>query len=153
MSPVADRLAMAKFLETEKIKVSDFEIMHNPSSITITTLEKLSDNYPKHEFYWITGSDKLDTFQKYDRWQDIIRNYKLIVFPREHVLWHLEEKVKTGLQLQTIPENVIVLNDRKLILTNISSTTIRERIKSGLSIKYLVPEKVEEHIYEQGLYK
>ncbi|MBI5123014.1 nicotinate (nicotinamide) nucleotide adenylyltransferase [Candidatus Roizmanbacteria bacterium] len=153
MSPTKVRLAMAKLLETDKIKVSNFEIIENPSSITITTLEMMTQKYPEHEFYWITGSDKLETFHMYDRWEDILKNYKLVVFPREHVLWHLEEKVKAGLRLQTIPENVIVLNDRKLILTNVSSSTVRERQKKNLSIKYLVPKQVEEYIKEYQLYK
>lgn len=152
LSPVEDRLAMAKMLEDEKIKVSDFEIKHNPSSITIDTLEKLTNEYPEHEFSWITGSDKLATFSKYDRWQDIVKNYTLIVFPREHTLWHIEERVKEGLQLQTVPVNVIVLATRDLILTNVSSSTVRNRVKEGLPIKHLVLPEVEEYIKEKKLY-
>src|SRR5688572_20230331 len=96
LSPVEDRLAMAKLLKDDEIKVSDFEITQNKESITIITLEMLSKKYPEHEFYWITGSDKLDTFKKYDRWQDIVSKHKLIIFPREHMLWHLKDKVKEG---------------------------------------------------------
>jgi len=153
LSPVADRLSMTKLLEDDRIKVSDFEIHHNQASITIVTLELLAKHYPEHEFYWITGSDKLATFQKYDRWQDIVKQHKLIVFPREHMLWQLEENVKEGFQLQTIPENVIVLHNKALVLTNVSSTLIRERVKKGLSIRYLVPETVEEYIKEHTLYE
>lgn len=153
LSPVADRIAMAKLLENDFIKVSDFEIKENPESITIVTLEKLAKMYPQHTFSWITGSDKLETFQKYDRWKDIVHKHNLIVFPREHMLWHLETRVKEAFQLQSIPENVIVLNDRELILTNISSTTIRDRVQKGLSIRYLVPDGIAEYIKEHHLYE
>lgn len=152
LSPVADRLAMAKLLENDFIKVSDFEIQKNPSSITITTLELLGKEYPEHEFYWITGSDKIETFQKYDRWEEIIAKHNIIIFPREHMLWHLEQRVKEALQLQAIPQNVIVLQDKKLLLTNISSTAIRERVKNNLSLEYLVPKTIEEYIRKHTLY-
>jgi len=152
LSPFSDRIAMATLLENDFIKVSDFEIKENKESITIVTLEKLAKVYPQHTFSWITGSDKLETFQKYERWQDIIKKHNLIVFPREHMLWHLQERVKEAFQLQAIPENIMVLHDKDLILTNISSTTIRDRIRRGLSIQHLVPDGVAEYIQEKTLY-
>jgi nicotinate-nucleotide adenylyltransferase len=153
LSPAEDRLAMTKLLINDQIKVSDFELKHNKESLTITTLRELSRKHPEHIFYWVTGSDKLDTFNLYDDWQEIIWKYHLIIFPREHMLWHLEERVKEALQLQKIPENVIVLHDKNLILSNISSTAIRERIRKGLSIDFLVTPKVAEYIKKNKLYK
>lgn len=153
LSPVENRLAMARLLENDFIKASDFEIQYNQQSITIITLEMLTNKYPEHEFYWITGSDKLETFQLYDRWQDIIMHHKMIIFPREHMLWHLEDRVKEAFQLQTIPKNVIVLQNKELILTNLSSTVVRDRVRKNLSLENLVPKKVEAYIKEHNLYK
>lgn len=153
LSPPEDRLAMAKLLEEEKIKASDFEFNNNQKSITIITLRMLSEQYPQHTFYWITGSDKLETFHLYDDWQEIITKYHLIIFPREHMLWHLEKRVKESLKLQTIPENVIVLHNKELLLTNASSTAVRERVRKGLPIDFIVLPKVEEYIKKNKLYK
>ena len=152
LSPVADRLAMATLLEQKKIKASDFEIENNQKSLAIVTLTLLSKQYPEHTFYWITGSDKLETFHLYDGWQDIISTYHLIIFPREHMLWHLEDRVKESLHLQTIPENIIILQNRELMLTNISSTIIRKRVKKNLPIDFLVSQKIEKYIKEHKLY-
>jgi nicotinate-nucleotide adenylyltransferase len=153
LSSPNNRIAMAKFIQDQKIKISDFEIEKNKKSLTIETLKKLSKENPNDTFYWIVGSDRLATFHLWDEWQKIIEDYQLIIFPREHMLWELEKRVKESLQLQTIPENVIVLDNKELILTNISSTAIRERVKEGLPIDFLVPEKVEVYIKKNKLYK
>lgn len=152
LSPAINRFELAKLLENTFIKASDFELQFNKKSITFTTLEMLSKQYPQHIFYWITGSDKLETFHLYDNWQEIISTYHIIIFPREHMLWDLENRVKKALQLKKIPENVIVLQNNELLLTNISSTAVRQRVKKGLPIDFLVPKSVEEYIKKTNLY-
>ncbi|MEK7570836.1 MAG: nicotinate (nicotinamide) nucleotide adenylyltransferase [Patescibacteria group bacterium] len=152
LSSVEDRVTMAKFLKNSFIKVSQFEIEQNQTSYTLKTLQGLTTKYPEHTFYWILGSDQLESFQKYYHWQELVQKHNLIIFPREHMLWHLEERVKEAFQLQTIPENVIVLHKDDLVLTNIASSVIRKRIKKGLPIKYLVPKEIEEYLRKKGLY-
>lgn len=153
LSSVETRYKMVSFMETDKIKVSDYEIHHNPTSFTIDTLNGLKKLHPNDEFYWITGSDQLEHFQKYKDWQDIISKHNLIIFPREWMLPHLKDIVKEKLLLKTILKNVIVLQSESLILSNISSTKIRERVRNNLPIHYFVPEKVAEYIKEKNLYK
>lgn len=153
LTDVATRLSMAKLLENDFIKVSDFEIEHNQASFTIDTLRELQKRNPDDTFYWILGSDQLEDFQRYHKWQELVKNYQLIIFPREHMLWHLTDTVKNALQLQTIPENVIVLNNKNLFLTNISSTMIRERVKKGQTITGFVPPEVEDCIKKHKLYE
>lgn len=153
LSPVDIRQTMTSFLKTEKIKVSDYEIARDKTSFTIDTLNGLKKLHPDDEFYWITGSDQLEYFQKYKDWQDILSKHNLIIFPREWMLPQLTDIVKEKLMLKTIPENVIVLQSESLILSNISSTKIRERIKNGKPIQYFVPEKVAEYINKNSLYK
>lgn len=150
--PVQHRLQMARFLENEYIRVSDFEIKYNKSSYTIDTLEKLDQDYPQDIFYWILGSDQLDSFTKYKGWEQLRDDHNLIVFPRETVIDHLEEKTKKCLQLDSIPDNITLLRDKDLILTNISSSLVRERIKRDESLEYIVPKQVEEYIKQHSLY-
>jgi nicotinate-nucleotide adenylyltransferase len=152
LSPVETRYTMTSFLETDNIRVSDYEIKHNPTSYTIDTLNGLKQQRPDDEFFWITGSDQLAQFQKYKNWKDILAKHNLIIFPREWMLDQLEAQVKEKLLLKTIPENVIVLQTKELILTNISSTKIRERVKSNLPIHYFVRNKVAAYISANKLY-
>jgi nicotinate-nucleotide adenylyltransferase len=153
LSSTKDRIAMGKLIEDEKIKISDFEINKNKKSRTIETLKTMTKENPDDTFYWIIGSDRLETFHLWDEWQKIISDYHLIIFPREHMIWELEKTVKKSLQLQTIPENVIVLQNKELILTNISSTAVRNRVKRKLPIDFLVPKAVEQFIKQHTLYE
>lgn len=56
--------------------------------------------------------------------------------------WHKSEELRELLDFVVI--------DRAKI--DISSSDIRQRIKNGQSIRYLVPDKVREYIYEHRLY-
>ncbi len=152
MSSVSHREAMTRLLESEFIRVSDFEIKRNKSSFTIDTLSTLQSENPNDTFYWITGSDQLPHFQKYKDWQELVSNHNFVFFPREWILPEFEERVKEALDLKTIPTNVIVLHDKNLVLTNISSTRIRERVKAGLSIELFVPEQIDAYIKTHTLY-
>jgi nicotinate-nucleotide adenylyltransferase len=149
---VETRFAMTQLLDGDEVKVSDFEIKHNPSSFTVDTLRALEKERPDDTFYWITGSDQLEFFQKYKDWQEIVTKHNLVIFPREWILPEFEERVKASLLLKTIPSNVIVLHDKNLVLTNISSTRIRERVKAGLSIDLYVTKSVAEYIKANKLY-
>jgi len=152
LSPVEDRFAMAKMFENDYITVSDFEITHNQTSYSLNTLQELQVLHPHDTFFWIFGSDQLQGFQKYYKWKELLGTQNLIIFPREHMLWDLGERVKKAFMLRRIPENVIVLHDKKLILTNISSTLVRMRVMNGLSIDFLVPNKVKDYIVKHRLY-
>lgn len=150
MSAVKHRLAMTKLLEQDDIKTSNFEIKQHKVNYSIETLNSLSKLFPRDKFYWIIGSDQLKTFKKWKNWQEIIKKYHLIIFPRQSK--DITGKVKKKLNLKTIPKNIIVLNTKNLTLTNISSTLIRKAVREKKSIKNLVPEKVEEYIKKNNLY-
>lgn len=153
ISDVIHRFAMVRLMETNFIKASDFEISQNKNSYTIDTLDLLASRHLNDTFYWIMGSDQLEDFRKYHRWDEILQRHKLIIFPRESVISHLPDLAKQSLQLQSLPENVTVLDNKELIMSNISSTKIRERVSKELSIDYFVSMEVKEYIQRKELYK
>lgn len=150
-SPI-DRYNMAKILTNKYIDISDYELKCQKISYSIDTLDAFAKKSPGDQFYWIIGSDLLAEFKNWKDWKKIIYKYGLIVFPRETFLPHLKQKALDALDLKTIPNNIIVLNSPDLVLTNLSSTLIRKRVREGKNIKYLVTEKVEKYIKEKKLY-
>lgn len=152
ITPYEQRFAMAKMMESNSIKVSDFEEKHNKPSRTIDTLRLLTEHYPKNEFYWIIGSDALPTFHLWNEWQTIISEYNIVIFPRDTDFKTLEERVKTSFQLRNIPQNITIV-EGNLIVSTIASTHIRNRVRSNLSIDHFVDNNVKNFISNTHLYR
>lgn len=150
LTPAVHRLKMAKLLEGKprtssvqgkNIEVSDLELKKKSTSYSIDTLEALQKKFPKDKFYWIIGSDYLDTFTKWKDWEKIISDFGLIVVPRY---------LKPPRESQ---KNIIILSAKDFPPIDISSSEIKRRIKMGKTIKNLVPKRVENYIIENKLYK
>lgn len=122
-----------------RFKASDIEFSLPRPSYTIHTLTYLKEKYPEHSFSLIMGSDG---FQNLDKWKNaevIIANYPVIIYRRP------------GFEVNNSAGANITIMDAPLL--EISSTHIRELIKSGKSVKYLVPASVEEEIISSGFFK
>lgn len=119
------------------------EIDRKEKSYTIITVKHLLEKYTNSEIFLITGSDafnEIDTWKDYD---ELIEIVNFIVMRRDGDINYKNEIVKKV-------KNVIFADNP---LIEISSSKIRENIKKGLSIKYLLPESVEKYIIDRGLYR
>lgn len=129
-----------KAIESDfRLKASDIEFSLPKPSYTVHTLAYLKEKYPDHSFSLIMGSDG---FQNLDKWKNpetIIADYQIIVYKRPG--FEVDNKLNANIKII----------DTSLL--EISSTHIRNLIKSGKSIKYLVPASVEEEIMASGLFK
>lgn len=108
------------------VKASDFEFHLAKPSYTYITLRKLCQTYPNDEFVIIIGADNWACFDKWKEYEEILSNYKIIIYPREG--YEIDTK--------TLPPSVTYLN---LPLYNISSTQIRHMIKQGQDISKYIP--------------
>ncbi len=109
--------------------------MHLPQpSYTIDTLTFLREKYPSYEFSLIMGADNLVHFHKWKNYEAILAHYPIYVYPR-------------GDQAKDLPllghENVTLF---EAPLLNISATYIRETLKAGGSVRYMVPDAVHEYL-------
>ena len=65
---------------------------------------------------------------EHKHWQEIIKKHHVIIFPRESILPEFVQTVKDTLQLQEIPENVILMQDIFLLLKAFGESFIIESI-------------------------
>ncbi len=79
-----DRLSMAR-IATKGMKgiiVSDFE-RHLPiPSYTITTLTRLSEAYPQHQFSLVIGADNWESFTRWFQANEIMTHYPILIYQR-----------------------------------------------------------------------
>ena len=151
ISPSSQRFEMTRFLESKKIKISDFELRKKSISYSIDTLESLKAGFPKHRFSWIIGTDQVKDFRKWKKWQEIINKFRVIVVPRtgfEKARLELNKILKEV----SFPNHITPVDKDKFKPVYISSTLIRKRVKEKKPIKNLVPKKVEKYIIEHELY-
>lgn len=125
-----------------KLQVSNIEFDMEQPNYTYKTLDRLRNKYPKNEFGIIMGSDNANGLKQWvgiEHWQE---HHKLYVVERPSsylergsLEWYGEGKW----EVVEMPE------------VGISSTIIREKIKKGESIKYLVPRETINRIkYNYG---
>lgn len=147
LSSPNDRLNMTKMLEEKNIVVSDYEIKKGGVSLSIETLNELSNLFPDNSFSWVIGSDQIEDFPKWENWQTIIEKFGLVVARRgedKDVKKEADKVFGTGLA-----SKVIFLSSQ---IPDISSTDIRNRVKQSKPIHALVPKSVEEYIIKNKLY-
>ena len=136
-----DRLHLLR-LATEddlRMKVSDIEFGLPKPSYTSVTLAHLSEKYPYHEFSVVMGSDSFQNLHKWKNYEFIVRNYPVYVYKRPG--FEIENQVNAQLTVVEAP------------LLEISATHIRQLVKAGKSIRYLVPDNVREEIDKSNYYR
>jgi nicotinate-nucleotide adenylyltransferase len=122
------------------LRASDVEFNMPKPSFTIDTLTYLSAKFPNHQFRLIIGEDNLKSFHKWKNYETILEYYGLDVYPRPNGVSSIKIKNHPNVRMVQAP------------LLDISATYIRDAIKSGKSIKYIVHEKVEQYIADKKLY-
>jgi nicotinate-nucleotide adenylyltransferase len=137
-----DRYDMVKaaIADHYKLEVSDVEFNLPKPSYTIHTLAYLTEKHPGKDFIIIIGEDNLENFTKWKNHEQILEQFGLYVYPRPHVT-NSELKRHRNVKLIEAP------------LLDISATYIRQCIKNNKSIRYLVPEPVEQMIRLKHFYQ
>lgn len=131
-------------------EVSDIEIKRNGYTYTLDTVKKLKGYYGLDvELLFITGADALLEIETWYKVEELLKLCSFVAVTRpgydksklEQKLAHLQSKYNSSLYIVDVPG------------LSISSTDLRSRVLQGTSIKYLVPENIENYIREHNLYR
>lgn len=134
--------------DNEDFHLSTYELEKKGLSYTYETLEYFTKIYPNDELYFIIGEDSYVNFSSWRNPEIIMNLAKLVVISRE---LSGEDKARDSVRFfEEHSYEPIILDTMKL---EISSSDIRQRVKSSRAISYLVPQKVKEYIDEHGLYQ
>lgn len=142
------RLKMLKMAikDNDKFVYSSIENKYNLEGKLYLILEKISE-LSDDDITILIGSDSLMNLDWWYKIDEILKNYKILVLKRD------DEDEAISIKIAEYKEkygaDIKVLNNKRV---EISSSMIREMIKNGKSIKYLVRDDVEKFIRDEKLY-
>lgn len=132
--------------DNSKLKSSDIEFTMPQPSYTADTLAFLMDKYTDHKFSLIMGEDNIKSFHKWKNYQVILKNHAVLVYPRVGVADEIQAEKEV-----LNHKNVHVLED--IPVMDISASYIRNQIKEGKTVAYLLTDKVAKYVDEMNFYR
>ncbi len=123
----------------------DYEVKKADYSYTSDMLTHFKTRYPAAKLYFIIGADSLAYMHNWYRPDLIVKQSVILTYPRSGDVGELvkEESELLGGDIRRIHAPRF----------EVSSTMIRQRLKEGKSVKYLVPDSVIDFIDKYNLYK
>lgn len=137
-----DRLHLVQLAigDNPRLRASNVEFSLPVPSYTIDTLTHLREMYPKKEFVLIMGGDNLDSIEKWKNYEHLLSDYDIYIYRRP------------GFENSKHTDNPrIRIVDAPML--DISATFIRNAIRSGKSVRYLVPDAVYDYLENSVMYR
>jgi nicotinate-nucleotide adenylyltransferase len=115
---------------------SDVEIRRGGVSYTVDTLREIKRTR-QADLYLLMGEDASELLPRWKAIDEVAKLARFVVLSRPG------RRVRGGMPKDKVD----------CPLLEISSTEIRDRVRKGLSIRYLLPDAVESYIRKKGLYR
>ena len=166
--PVADaaqRLEMVKLAVQDQAGfVTDDRELNRPGlSYMVDTLHSLKQEMSEKSFCLIIGMDAFCSFDQWKNWQEILLLVNLVVIHRPNAEFDetqtsealcsclSQSRVNDVTELKAATSGKILFYP--VTQLDISSTQIRESIKQGKDVHYLMPESIVEYIQQHRIYQ
>lgn len=143
-----DRLEMLRLAceGREGFEVCGYELESDRVSYSIYTVEHFRSLYPDDELYMLVGSDMLLSFDKWYRFEDILKNVNLAVCSRQD--GDLSELQRKAQELSQYGRIYI----SQAAPVSVSSTKIRKKLAKNENCYCYLDENVVQYIRLKGLY-
>ena len=138
-APPRHRLAMVKLLAADdpRFGVDPIEIDRDGLSYTVDTLAAFAERHPEAQRFFLVGMDVLASFAQWREPDRVLRLATLAVMQRAG---------DTG----SLPASAVRVETRRV---DVSSTEIRDRVRTRRTIRGFVPEAVAAYIAAARLYR
>ena len=149
MTPPEHRMNMCSlaFGKLEGFEVSDIEIKREDEGYMADTVAQLREIYPDDELFLLIGGDMLLYFRKWYAWSKITDEAVLAVAARN---WEDDAALEAeAAVLRSYGAQVRIVT---IDVKEISSTAVREIVRRADDISSMVPEGVDEYIWDHYLY-
>lgn len=135
----------------EPFHLCQLELERGGTSYTVETLEQIQASQPNDELFLLMGDDSLESFAKWKSPQRICELAIPLIVNRPG----FDQVDMTPLKQYVEDKRFREIESYRVTspMVDISSTELRERIKSGKTVRYLLPRAVEKYIETQGLYR
>lgn len=131
-------------------EISDIETTRVKKSYTVDTIRELKKIYKEEKLYFLIGLDSLFQLKTWMKIGDLSQEIEFVVALRPGYF----DREEINKEIDFLRENFgTKINLIKTPLYEISSTDLRDRIREGKSLRYLIPKKVLDYIEESGFYK
>lgn len=146
-----DRVNMVKsaISKYEKFELDLFEMNSKEQTYTYKTLSKYKEKYAEDELFFIMGEDSLDKFEFWVNPEIISKKATILVGPRAKTDENISLDAKLTNASRKFDGKFLKLSSPRL---DISSTIVRDMIKSKGEFETLVPKEVSSYIKEKGIY-
>lgn len=151
--PVHHRVEMVRLAiqGVRHFRLSTIEVERPGPSYTYETLKQLQAETPDTPLYFIIGGDNLAELASWYESERLLQEFPLLIVGRGQ-----DDRAAMTAFVQRHPLLSRYQEQMRFIEAPFSfalnSSFIRERLKAGKSITYLVPPAVERYIYEHRLY-
>jgi nicotinate-nucleotide adenylyltransferase len=143
-APAEARLGMlrAALDGDARFEVSDYEMWKGGMSYTIDTVRHLRECHPGDELAWVIGADQVERLHLWREIDELVTLVEFIVLARPG--WEVCHRTD-------IPRLRLRWCEGHLV--EFSSTEIRERVRAGRPVDFMIPHKTIEYMQETGLYR
>lgn len=121
-----------------RLRVERIELSLPAPSYTVRTLRALAEREPGNRFTLLLGADAAGDLAAWFEVEALPRLADVVVFARPGT---------------PLPRHAAISRTVEVPALDISATMIRERVRRGRTIRYLVPDAVGAYIAAHGLYR